>query len=374
MKTRIARHRVLALILAGGQGKRMGPLTRHRAKPVLPFAGEYRLIDFALSNCVHSGIHDVWVIEQYELHSLNDHLSSGRPWDLDRTHGGLQVLPPYATKDEDGFAQGNADAIFRNRHLIREFDPDVLLVLSADHVYLLDFADVIRHHLERKASVTMVATPLPPGETASRFGNVKVDGSGRVTDFAYKPDEPLSDLVTTEVFAYDARHLLATLERLVDDEGELQDFGNELVPSLVEEGRAYAYPFDGYWRDVGTPEAYWRTHMELIDGQLPRLDGPDWPVLTYSVQRQPSRFEGDARVVDSLISSGCHVRGTVERSVLAPGVIVEEGAVVREAVVLRDAVIRAGTRVERALVDERTEVRADVKGEGEEIAVASRDG
>ncbi|MDQ3181379.1 MAG: sugar phosphate nucleotidyltransferase, partial [Acidobacteriota bacterium] len=183
------KEKVLALILAGGKGSRLGILTENKAKPVMPFGGSYRLIDFALSNCVNSQISDVWVIEQYELHSLNEHLSNGRPWDLDRTYGGLQVLPPFENDDESddegGFAQGNADAIYRHIDFIEEFNPDILLVLSADHVYKIDFRDAIKTHLEKKAALTMVTTRLPEGESASRFGVVKVAKNGRVTKFDY---------------------------------------------------------------------------------------------------------------------------------------------------------------------------------------------
>lgn len=205
--------KVLALILAGGVGGRLDVLTEQRAKPATPFAGTYRLIDFSLSNCMHSKITDVWVIEQYEPHSLNDHLANGRPWDLDRNYGGLQVLPPFLGRGKGGFAQGNADAIYRHRRFIREFAPDLLVVLSSDHVYKLDFGEVIDEHLQHDADVTMVTTQVER-EQASRFGVVKVDGEGRVTDFAYKPEKPESDLVTAEVFVYRTTKLLETLEKL----------------------------------------------------------------------------------------------------------------------------------------------------------------
>ncbi|AFZ66285.1 glucose-1-phosphate adenylyltransferase family protein [Deinococcus peraridilitoris] len=375
MKTRMAGQTVLTLILAGGKGKRMGVLTEGRAKPVMPFAGVYRLIDFALSNCAHSGLSDVWVLEQYELHSLNDHLSSGRPWDLDRTHGGLQVLPPYQGQDDqneqgsegEAFAHGNAHALFLNRHLIREFAPDVVLVLSADHVYLLDYAEVVQRHLQTRASVTMVTTQVPVGETAHRFGNVTVNGEGRVTGFAYKPEEPISDLVTTEVFVYDATTLLDRLEELARRHGDLQDFGDELLPDLVQGGRAFAHRFEGYWRDVGTPQAYWEAHMQLVDGEIPSLDAPSWPLLTFGVPRAPARIEGSARIIASLLSPGSRVAGHVERSVLAPGVVIEAGASVHESVLLSGTVVRVGARVERAIVDEDCEIGAGavVGGSGE---------
>ena len=368
----MARNKILALILAGGKGSRLEVLTEERAKPAMPFAGTYRLIDFALSNCMHSGISDVWVIEQYHLHSLNEHLANGRPWDLDRTYGGLQVLPPYESGDEDdndgGFAEGNADAIYRHRDFIREFDPDILVVLSADHIYKLDYGKVIDQHIDRKADVTMVTTQVPL-EEAGRFGNVKMDGEGRITDFAYKPEEPQSDIVTTEVFVYDAHTLLETLDHLAggdaskgnagDEGSSLRDFGHELIPKFVEDGRAFEYRLNGYWRDVGTVESYWQAHMDLIESEteLP-LDDPDWPILTYGSQRLPARIHESARIENSLISSGCTIQGQVIRSVLAPGVVIQQDAVVRDSIVLHNTVVETRATIDCAIVDKEVHVGA----------------
>jgi glucose-1-phosphate adenylyltransferase len=365
----VPRRKILTLILAGGKGSRLEVLTEVRAKPALPFAGTYRLIDFALSNCMHSGLSDVWVIEQYQPHDLNEHLANGRPWDLDRTYGGLQVLPPFQGSDEEGFAQGNADAIYRHKVFIRQFEPDLILVLSADHVYRLNYQDVIDSHLERAADVTAVTTRVPL-EEAGRFGTVRVDEKGRLTEFAYKPETPQSDLVTTEVFVYDARALLETLDALAGagDGGEpaLKDFGHELLPRLVGEGRAYEYPLEGYWKDVGVVESYWGSHMDLLAPEPGlTLDDPDWPILTYGAQRLPARIHGSARVDNSLISPGCVVRGEVRNSVLAPGVIVEEGALVRETVLLQDVVVEAGSSVACAILD--AEVRV---GKGAAVGAA----
>lgn len=375
------RSKVLALILAGGEGSRLEVLTAQRAKPAMPFAGVYRLIDFALSNCMHSGLSDVWVVEQYELHSLNEHLANGRPWDLDRTYGGLQVLPPYQRKsreEEGGFAQGNADAIYRHKSLIRELDPDLLLVLSADHVYKLDYRDVIDRHRESGADLTLVTTRVPR-ERAGRFGVVETDGEGRVTGFEYKPEEPKTDLVTTEVFVYDTATLLDTLDRLAGDgngeEGRLKDFGHELLPSLVEEGNVREFRLEGYWRDVGTIESYWQAHQDLLD-QDPglALDDPEWPILTYGTQRLPARIEGSASLVDSLIAPGCRIAGRVERSVLAPGVVVEDGAEVRGSVLLDGVVVEKGATVNRAILDSGVRVGAGASvGERDgEIALAGQ--
>ncbi len=369
------RSRVLALILAGGEGSRLDVLTERRAKPAMPFAGVYRLIDFPLSNCAHSAISDVWVMEQYRPHSLNDHLANGRPWDLDRSHGGLRVLPPYVARDDEGgFAQGNADAIFRQRQFIREWDPDLLLVLSTDHIYTLDYRDVLDHHRQTGADVTLVTTRVDWTD-AGRFGVVEIGDDDCVTGFQYKPDQPRSDTVTTEVFLYDAPKLLDTLEQLAadqatdDDEPALQDFGDELLPQLVAEGSAYAFALDGYWRDVGTPDSYWTAHMDLLRPDPPlHLDDPAWPILTPGDQRLPARLFASARVDDGLISPGCAVRGTVIRSVLAPGVIIEEGATVRDSVLLQEARVEAGATIDRAIIDARVRVgtgaRVGEAGEG----------
>ena len=368
------RPQVLALVLAGGEGGRLAPLTDERAKPVTPFAGSYRLIDFPLSNCVHSGVNDVWVIQQFEPHELTKQLANGRPWDLDRTRGGLRILHPYLGDSESGWYEGNADAIYRNRKVIADEDPDVLLVLSADHVYKLDYADVVADLLESGAAVTMVTTTVPK-EDASRYGVVEVDGDGKVREFEYKPDDPKSGVVTTEVFAYDARRLLQTLDELADegDSSGLSDFGHELLPRLVDEGSARGFELDGYWRDVGTIESYWDAHMDLLEAE-PRLtlDDPAWPILTTGLQRSPARVEASATLDGILVAAGAQVRGTVVRSVLAPGVVVERGAVVRDAILLHDSYVGAGARVTRAILDEQAHVEGDAVVEGtDEVAVVA---
>ena len=365
--------RVLTLILAGGAGGRLGVLTEHRAKPALPFGGTLRLIDFSLSNCLHSGLTDVWVIEQYQLHTLNDHLANGRPWDLDRTYGGLQVLPPYvedgekgAKDDEGGFAEGNADAIYRQRRLIREFAADLILVLSADHVYKLDYRDVIERHRQCGAEVTMVTTRVPPGDDASRFGVVQTDSDGRVTGFAYKPKKPAGDQITAEVFVYDAKRLLATLDAITKDGGKLKDYGDELLPRLVEAGRAWAFPLESYWRDVGTVDSYWQAHMDLLARKAElALDDPAWPILTYGAQRLPAHVL-DAAVENSLLAPGCTLHGAVVGSIIGPDVVVESGALVEDSIILHGARIEAAAHVRRAIVDEKAVigVTAHVGGEG----------
>jgi glucose-1-phosphate adenylyltransferase len=365
---------VLALVLAGGEGSRLAPLTATRAKPSLPYGGVYRLIDFPLSNCLHSGIDDVWVLQQYEPHELTRQLANGRPWDLDRTHGGLRILHPYVGDNEGSWYEGNADALFRNRDVISEFAPELLLVLSADHVYKLDYATAVAHHRETGAAVTIVTTEVAPDD-AGRYGIVETDGEGRVTGFDYKPDEPKTRTAAAEVFVYDAKALVETLAAMASEGGVGGDFGDALLPRLVGEGGARSHPLEGYWRDVGTVDSYWRSHMDLLEPEPAFvLDDPEWPILTLGVQRPPARIERTARIDSSWISAGAVVRGTVERSVLGPGVLVDEGATVRESVVFHDVRIARGASVERAVVDELASIEAGatVGGDRGDLTVVGR--
>lgn len=351
--------RVLAIVLAGGSGGRLKPLTDGRAKPVVPFGGVFRLVDFALTNCLHSDLRDVWVIEQYEPHGLNDHLANGRPWDLDRTEGGLQVLPPWQGDGEDGFAEGNADALKRQSKAIEAFEPDVVLTMSADHVLRLDLRDVVAFHLEHGKALTIVTKDLPD-EDVSRYGVVQASGA-TVTGFDYKPEKPKGHTVATEVFAYSGLTLLKALET----EGE-GDYGESLVPSFVEKGEAQAFRHDGYWRDVGTLASYLRGHLDLVDEAFD-LDSPDWPLRSRSFAREPARVSGTLR--QALVSPGARVEGTVTRSVVGHGATVEAGAEIDECVVLDGAVVVAGARLRRCIVMEGARAEGAQSGTMEEPRV-----
>ena len=341
--------KTLALILEGGAGSRLGALTEKRAKPALPFAGSYRLIDVPLSNLMHSHLTDVWVVEQFRPHSLNDHLANGRPWDLDRTHGGLQVLPPYQGGDDgEGFAAGNADALFRQAEFILEFDPDLVLVLSADHLYTLDYRDVIATHQEAGAALTMVTTEV--AGDVSRYGVVEAE-AGRVTGFAYKPDVPKTKVVAAEIFLYDTDALLGTLTKLAQNDEGLADYGHGLVPYLVEHETVAEHRLTGYWRDVGTLQSYWEAHLDLLEGRGVELENPAWPILTSSPQRLPAFVARGAEVEDSLLAPGAHVSGRVVRSVVGPGAVIEAGATVTDSVLLGGVRVMAGVSIKRAVVD-----------------------
>ncbi len=358
--------RVLALIMAGGAGSRLEVLTERRAKPAMPYGGTYRLIDFPLSNCMHSGIDDVWIIQQYQPQALNDYVSNGRPWDLDRTYGGLRILHPHLGDKEGGFHQGNADAIWRNAPLIREHDPDVLLVLSADHVYRLDYRDVVAHHLSTEKDVTMVTTEVG-ADDASRFG-VVAGQDGIVVEYNYKPEEPKTSVVATEVFAFAPGPLLDRLEHLAtaiedeDDDSGLEDLGDDILPWMVEKKRAAEFRLEGYWRDLGTISAYWGAHMDLLnDPPDVDLGDPGWPVHTVGAQRPPARIHTSAANENTLLSPGCSVRGEIARSVLGPGVVIEDGAVVRDSVLLQDCHVEAGATIENAIIDANVRVGRDAQ-------------
>lgn len=339
---------VLAVILAGGTGGRLGALTDGKAKPVVPVGGTYRLIDIPLSNLHHSHISDVWVVEQYQPKSINDHLANGRPWDLDRTNGGLRVLPPFQGEHGEGFAAGNADGLYRQAEFIREFNPDLVLVLSADHLYQLDYRDVVKTHQETGAVLTMVTTRFD-GD-ASQHGVVEVDGA-RVTGFEYKPEEPRTDVVAAEIFLYSTDVLLDTLAELHERDGELEDYGDQLIPHLVEHSTVAEHRLESYWLDLGTPKNYHRAHMDLLAGNGLAFDDPAWPILSASPRRLPAFIADTARIGSSLVSPGASIAGTVEHSVIGPDAVVEEGAVVEHSVVLDRATVPAGAVLRWTIVD-----------------------
>jgi len=366
--------RTLVVVLAGGAGGRLELLTRERAKPAVPFAGTHRLIDFPLSNCANAGLEDVWVAQQFNPISLSDHLSNGRPWDLDRTTGGLLILQPRLGHDDrTGFQQGTADSLWRNAPLVREFAPDALVVVSADAIYKLDYGALVEEHVADGADVTIVTTRVDPDD-AGRYGVVQV-AEGRVREYVYKPDEPQGDLVSNEVFVFRAAAVLDLLEELAAEAGEegLEDLGHELLPRLVDGGGAREHRFEDFWRDVGTVPAYWSAHQELVSDDPPiDLDDPAWPVLTRAVaHRASARLAAGAQVTASLLAPGARVAGGVERSVVGRGAVVEAGATVVESVLLPGAVVRAGAVVERAVLDEGVEVGrgARVGEAGGEIAL-----
>lgn len=361
--------RILVVVLAGGAGGRLELLTDQRAKPAVPFAGVYRLIDFPLSNCLHSGIADVWVSIQFHPTSIAEHLANGRPWDLDRSTGGLLTLPPFRGTDRGGWNTGTADSLWRQADQIRAFAPDALVVASSDAVYKLDYREVAEAHLGSGAEVTMVTTEVD-ADDAARYGIVRVGEGGRVAEYAYKPEEPATTTATNEVFVFSPTPTLDRLEALDRDAGEegLDDLGTQLLPAQTADGLARAVPLGGYWRDVGTVDAYWEAHREFIQEEPPLdLDDPVWAIRTRGGRHSAARLLTGAVVDDSLISGGTRVAGEVRGSVLSPGVVVERGATVVDSVLLPGARVRAGATVTRAVLDDRVAIgeSATVGGDGE---------
>lgn len=347
--------RVKAVILAGGQGTRLGALTSKRAKPAVPFAGKYRIIDFTLSNCVNSNIFDVLILTQYRPHSLNDHIGKGRPWDLDRTFtGGVQMLQPYkGIRDTDWYA-GTADAVAQNLNFVRHGQPEYVLILSGDHIYEMDYDMLIQFHRERGAEVTVCTIRVPIDE-ASRFGILDVDDNYRVKDFVEKPKNPPGNLASMGVYVFDYSVLERALREDQKDPKSSKDFGKNVIPRLLEQkARIFAYPYGGYWIDVGTVDAYWEAHMDLLETP-PSLNLNDrtWVIHTRSEERPPVRMEARAVITNSLLSDGVVIAegAVIERSVLSPGAYVGPGAIVRESVLLNDAYVEAGAIVERCIID-----------------------
>lgn len=341
----------VALILAGGRGSRLSPLTDARPKPAVPLAGSYRLIDVALSNLTHSQIRDVWIAEQYRPNLLNRHLAGGRPWDLDGTRHGLRLLPPGEGDTEDGFSEGNGHALFQQLEAVNECGAETLIVLSADHLYQLDLRPVLAQHADHGSDLTIITTEI--AEDASRYGVVTSDGS-QVTAYDYKPDTPATNIVATEVFIFDVAALRRACRDLLpdgSDGSELGDYGETIVPHMVEHNTVHEYRMEGYWRDLGTIDAYFRAHMELIEGTGIDLHREDWPLLTNLSQSAPARIAPDAEINNSLVCPGSDVAGTVEHSLIGPGVRVERGATVNRSVLIGDVTVPAGAHLESVIAD-----------------------
>ncbi|MBV9328616.1 MAG: glucose-1-phosphate adenylyltransferase [Chloroflexi bacterium] len=358
---------VAAVILAGGQGERLSVLSAQRAKPAVPFAGKYRIIDFTLSNCVNSGIYRVAVLTQYRPHSLNDHIGIGRPWDLDRMRGGVRMLQPYLGRKGSDWYRGTADAVYQNLQAIADWRADTLLILSGDHVYKQDYNAMLAFHEDRKADCTVAVLQVPM-EEAHRFGTLVTGSDGRVVGFEEKPAEPHSNLISMGIYVFDRDVLVRRLEEDARTQGSKRDFGRDVVPRMVEMDRVFAYPFKGYWRDVGTIHSYWESNMGLLKDP-PDFDlyDMDWLIHTRSEERPPARITERGTIICSLISHGSIINGTVEHSVLSPGVFVAEGAVVRDSILFTDCIVGPGSVVDRAILDKHVVVGADVRlGLGED--------
>lgn len=362
--------RVLAIILAGGQGSRLETLTEHRAKPALPIGGTYRLIDISLSNLAHSHMTDVLLALQYLPSSINRHIDGGRPWDMDRSHGGLKLAFPFEGGEGEGFSDGNSATLYSQIREIEERDPDIVLVLSADHLYLVNYLDVLQTHQSMEADLTMVTTEID--EDPSRYSVIKAEDQ-IVTDFQYKPDEPLSSTVGCEIFMFDAKKLVVALREL-EAEGNLADYGDDLIPYFVKNHRVAQHKHNGYWLDLGTIQSYWAAHMEILAGEGVRLDDDHWPIWSAQPHLLPARVHAGARIDNSLVSPGSHIHGEVTNCVIGPRVVIEEGASLRNCVVLNEATISAGANLINTVVDFGATVSAHDRGSEEHITLINSEG
>jgi glucose-1-phosphate adenylyltransferase len=350
---------VVAIILAGGQGERLGILAVERTKPAIPFAGKYRIIDFTLSNCVNSSIYNVAIATQYQPRSLTDHIGIGVPWGFARPDSKIQLLNPYLAREEGrGWYKGTANAVYQNWQFIEEQDAELVVVLSGDHIYKMDYNDMVDFHRKNQADATIAATRLSRDELI-HFGTVTVDENQQVTGFQEKVKEPKSDLVSMGVYVFQRELLHQILEDDAQRRSSKHDFGRNIFPQLVGNCRLYAYNFEGYWRDVGTIRSYWDANMRLLDSPPSISFSADWPIRTKEDEpRSPTIISRRGDVVDSMVSHGCIIEGRVENSILSPGVRVAANTVVKYSVIMNDAVIGRESVVDYSILDKRVIIEA----------------
>jgi glucose-1-phosphate adenylyltransferase len=351
----MARREVIAMILAGGQGSRLGALTKHLAKPAVPFGGRYRIIDFTLSNCANSGIGTVGVLTQYQPLVLNTYIGNGQPWDLDRNDGGAFILPPYQKSSRSDWYKGTANAIHQNAEFIDSYDPKNLLVLSGDHIYKMDYAKMLRSHIDKGADATIAVIEVP-WEEASRFGIMAADETGRVVEFAEKPAKPKSNLASMGIYIFTWDVLKRVLVEDDADDKSTNDFGKDVIPRLLSEGaNLQTYRFSGYWKDVGTVESLWQANMDLLDCPDDiNLYDRTWRIYSRNPVKPAHYIARGARLQNSCLTDGCIIEGEVDHSVLFHSVVVEAGAIVKDSVLMPGVVIEAGAYVHKAIIGTNT--------------------
>ena len=360
----------VAMLLAGGQGSRLYVLTGDMAKPAVPFGGKFRIIDFPLSNCTNSGIDTVGVLTQYRPLELNSYIGNGQPWELDRMDGGVHVLPPYQTATGATWYKGTANAIYQNIGFVDMYDPEYVVILSGDHIYKMDYSDMLRHHKVNRADCTISVMEVPWSE-ASRFGLMSVDGEDRITEFAEKPKEPKSNLASMGIYIFTWQKLR---RYLIEDEANPQsenDFGKNIIPAMLTAGeRMVAYRFEGYWKDVGTLDSLWDANMDMLSpGSGLNLLDKNWPIYGRTPNCPPTFIGPEAKVNNSGIAKGCTIMGSVETSVLSTNTQIEEGAQVSYSVVMPGAVIGKNAKVSYAIVGENCRIGANaVVGTAPELA------
>ena len=354
--------RIVCMLLAGGQGSRLGVLTSSMAKPAVPFGGKFRIIDFPLSNCVNSEIDTVGVLTQYRPLALNSYLGTGQHWDLDRSYGGVFVLPPYMTEHDGRWYSGTANAIWQNRSFVDQYDPDYVLILSGDHIYKMNYTSMLRYHVEHEAAATIAVLKVPM-EEAHRFGIMNTDEDGRIVSFEEKPKQPKSNNASMGIYIFNWKLLRAYMERDDADETSENDFGKNIIPAMLNAGeKMVAYPFEGYWKDVGTIQSLWEANMDML-GEDPILDlnDPSWRIYTRNPVLAPHYVGKNAKVRDSLVTEGCTVKGDVKHTVLFCGSAVDEYTKVRDSVVFPYAKIGKGCVVHKAIIGENAQIGDNVR-------------
>ena len=357
------------MLLAGGQGSRLYALTQKVAKPAVPFGGKYRIVDFPLSNCTNSGIDTVGVLTQYEPLLLNDYIGNGLPWDLDRTYGGVKILPPYQGAKAADWYKGTANAIYQNIKFIDRYDAEYVLILSGDHIYKMDYAKMLKFHKKRNADCTIAVLDVPI-EEASRFGIMSVDEDSKIYKFEEKPKNPESTMASMGIYIFTKSKLVDYLTRDAEDPASSNDFGKNIIPAMLAAGEnMVAYPFEGYWKDVGTISSLWEANMDLL-GAKPEfdLDDEQWRIFTRHETLAPQYIGEGASVKNSIVAEGCEIYGTVENSVLFPGVTVMPGAVVRDSVVMGGCVIAEDATVSYSILDTNVKIGAGAAIGGEKGA------
>ena len=351
--------RVIAMLLAGGQGSRLYVLTRKTAKPAVPFGGKYRIIDFPLSNCVNSNIDTVGILTQYQPLELNEYIGNGQPWGLNKTHSCAQVLPPHERNDKkSGWFEGTANAIYKNIDFIDRYDPDYVVILSGDHIYKMDYNAMVEYHVAHNASCTIAVRTVPLAE-ASRFGILNTNPDSSIYEFEEKPKQPKSTNASMGIYCFSWPVLKAALIADEEDPNSDKDFGKNIIPSLLAAGhKMMAYNFDGYWKDVGTISSLWEAHMELL-GKNPEFNlrgGPRETIYTRNDAHPSSYIAPDAKIIDALVAEGCEVRGTVKHSVISVGCKIGVGAIVEDSVIMPGVVIEDGAIVRHAILGEDSKV------------------
>ena len=352
----------IAMLLAGGQGSRLGALTSKIAKPAVSFGGKYRIIDFTLSNCANSGIDTVGVLTQYRPYQLHAYLGSGSAWDLDEQGAGISILPPYATQEGGAWYAGTADAVTQNLDYIKTHDPEYVLILSGDALYRMDYRKMLQEHIDHNADLTIAVMPVP-WEDASRFGILTADDEGRITKFTEKPEKPDSNLASMGIYVFTADYLIKTLEEDALDPRSSHDFGGDIIPkALADDKRLFVHKFNGFWKDVGTIASYHETSMDLL-GANPYFDLYDstTPIMSNDTTRPPHYIGPDGRIDDCLVSNGCKIFGTARHSIISTDCEIGERAIVEDSVLLPGSVVKAGAHVSRAILGERAVVEENVK-------------